>query len=173
MSFPRGTEMFQFPRFASATYGFSCRYPCGWVSPFGHLRIKECYRLPEAFRRLPRPSSPLVAKASSGMPLGHLIALISNAHLRKPVVARLAATLRCWARLLLLLGTVNTAYRKTSCIEINPNRWLAVSEPTIPACKTEPPQRQAPRSQSRCAGTNVELCRLSTSRAYPFFTMSR
>ena len=52
------------------------------------------------------------------MPLGHLIALISNAHLRKLVVA---CAWRRGARFLLLLGTVNTAYRKTSCIEINPN----------------------------------------------------
>ncbi len=68
ISFPRGTEMFQFPPFASATYVFSCRYPCGWVSPFGHLRIKECSHLPEAFRRVPRPSSPLVAKAFTRCP---------------------------------------------------------------------------------------------------------
>ena len=26
MSFPRGTEMFQFPRFAFGTYGFSSKY---------------------------------------------------------------------------------------------------------------------------------------------------
>ena len=31
MSFPLGTEMFQFPRFASTTYVFSCRYHLrGW-----------------------------------------------------------------------------------------------------------------------------------------------
>ena len=36
-----------------------------WVSPFGHLRIDVCCRLPGAFRRLPRPSSPLTAKAST------------------------------------------------------------------------------------------------------------
>src|SRR5215475_10168234 len=68
ISFPPGTEMFQFPGFASATYVFSCQYPYGWVSPFGHLRIKECSHLPEAFRRVPRPSSPLVAKASTRCP---------------------------------------------------------------------------------------------------------
>ena len=38
------------------------------VSPFGYLRIKACLRLPEAFRSLPRPSSPYVAKASSCCP---------------------------------------------------------------------------------------------------------
>jgi hypothetical protein len=40
-------------------------YPCGWVSPFGHCRIKACCQLPDTFRRLPRPSSPLTAKAST------------------------------------------------------------------------------------------------------------
>ena len=35
------------------------------VSPFGHLRITVCSRLPEAFRSLPRPSSALGAKAST------------------------------------------------------------------------------------------------------------
>ena len=33
------------------------------VAPFGYLRIKACLRLPEAFRRLPRPSSALGAKS--------------------------------------------------------------------------------------------------------------
>ena len=40
MSFPRATEMFQFTRFASHNYVFIMRYPKGWVSPFGNLRIK-------------------------------------------------------------------------------------------------------------------------------------
>jgi hypothetical protein len=40
MSFPRATEMFQFTRFASHSYVFTMRYPKGWVSPFGNLRIK-------------------------------------------------------------------------------------------------------------------------------------
>ena len=39
-----------------------------WVSPFGYLRVKACLRLSEAFRSLPRPSSPCVAKASSCCP---------------------------------------------------------------------------------------------------------
>ena len=38
--------------------------PC-WVFPFGNLRIEACYRLPEAYRKLLRPSSPLAAKAST------------------------------------------------------------------------------------------------------------
>ena len=39
--------------------------PKQWVSPFGHCRIKACCQLPDTFRRLPRPSSPLTAKAST------------------------------------------------------------------------------------------------------------
>ena len=68
MSFPPGTEMFQFPGFASSTYVFSERYPCGWVAPFGYPRINACSRLPMAFRSVPRPSSPPGAKASTECP---------------------------------------------------------------------------------------------------------
>ena len=64
LSFPRGTEMFQFPR---------CRFPClwiqhgipqvrlRWVPPFGDPRINACLQLPGAFRRSLRPSSPSYA----------------------------------------------------------------------------------------------------------------
>jgi hypothetical protein len=69
MSVPPGTEMFQFPRFASPTYVFSERSPSnGGVSPFGHPRINERSPLPAAFRSVPRPSSPLGAKASTERP---------------------------------------------------------------------------------------------------------
>ena len=69
MSFPPANEMFQFAGFASTAYGFSGRYPVkGWVSPFGNLRIKDCSHLPEAYRRVPRPSSPLGTKASTKCP---------------------------------------------------------------------------------------------------------
>ena len=37
----------------------------GWVPPFGDPRIKAYSQLPEAYRRLSRPSSPVVAKAST------------------------------------------------------------------------------------------------------------
>ena len=68
MSFPPGTEMFQFPGFASRPYEFRPGYPEGWVSPFGHPRINDRSHLPAAFRSVPRPSSPLGAKASTGRP---------------------------------------------------------------------------------------------------------
>jgi hypothetical protein len=60
MSFPPGTEMFQFPGFASLAGS-----PCGGVSPFGYPRINGRSPLPAAFRSVPRPSSPLSTKAST------------------------------------------------------------------------------------------------------------
>ena len=42
----------------------------GRVSPFGYPRIKACSQLPMAFRSVPRPSSPLSAKASTERPFG-------------------------------------------------------------------------------------------------------
>jgi hypothetical protein len=68
MSVPPGTEMFQFPGFASAHYVFMYGSPCGGVAPFGYPRIKACSRLPMAFRSVPRPSSPPGAKASTECP---------------------------------------------------------------------------------------------------------
>ncbi len=35
------------------------------VSPFGHPGITACVQLPQAYRSLPRPSSPLGTKAST------------------------------------------------------------------------------------------------------------
>ena len=68
MSFPPATEMFQFAGFASRTYEFSCGYPLGWVAPFGDPGINDRSHLPRAFRSVPRPSSPLSAKASTRCP---------------------------------------------------------------------------------------------------------
>ena len=55
--------MFQFPRFAPSIDG-NMSSTC-WVAPFGNLRIKGRLHLPEAYRSLPRPSSPPRAKAST------------------------------------------------------------------------------------------------------------
>ena len=71
LSLPPGTEMVHFPPFAPTglciqpvvTEHDLCR-----VAPFGHPRITACLRLPEAFRSLLRPSSPLGAKASTVYP---------------------------------------------------------------------------------------------------------
>ena len=39
------------------------------IAPFGNPRIKACMQLPEAYRSLPRPSSPADAKASFMCPM--------------------------------------------------------------------------------------------------------
>ena len=49
MSFPPATEMVQFAGFAVHAYVFSMQYPCGWVSPFGYLRIKANLPAPRSF----------------------------------------------------------------------------------------------------------------------------
>ena len=80
MSFPPGTEMFQFPGLAfeplciqdpNTSYqmtDFKRRPEIAlnyrrlisdiwkWVAPFGYPRIKACSQLPTAFRSVPRPS---------------------------------------------------------------------------------------------------------------------
>ena len=66
ISLPPGTEMFHFPGLAPLRV---MGHDSHWVSPFGHPRIKACFLLPAAFRRLLRPSSPLCAKASTVCPL--------------------------------------------------------------------------------------------------------
>ena len=62
ISVPAGTEMFQFPALASFRM---TRLASGRVSPFGHPEITARVQLPQAYRSLPRPSSPLDAKAST------------------------------------------------------------------------------------------------------------
>jgi hypothetical protein len=70
-SLPTGTEMVHFPALSSTGLciqpGIPWYYP-GRVSPFGHLRVKACLRLTEAFRSLPRPSSTSGAKAFTVRP---------------------------------------------------------------------------------------------------------
>ena len=49
MSFPPGTEMFQFPGFASYTYVFSARYPIGVGCPIRTLRDQSLLAAPPEF----------------------------------------------------------------------------------------------------------------------------
>ena len=68
LSFPPGTEMFQFPGCPSLKLCIHFRMTglsSGRVSPFGYLRFNACLRLPVAFRSLPRPSSAYGALASA------------------------------------------------------------------------------------------------------------
>src|SRR4029079_974088 len=63
ISLPPGTEMFQFPGFASGLRQMT-GLTTSRVAPFGHLGINACVQLPRAFRSLPRPSSPPCAQAA-------------------------------------------------------------------------------------------------------------
>jgi hypothetical protein len=62
ISLPPGTEMFQFPGLAPLRV---TGLAPSRVSPFGHPGITARVQLPQAYRSLPRPSSPLDAKAST------------------------------------------------------------------------------------------------------------
>ena len=58
--------MFQFAGFASHTYVFSVRYPLRGGFPHSDISGSKLHcQLPGAFRRLARPSSPVIAKAST------------------------------------------------------------------------------------------------------------
>ncbi len=67
ISFPRVLRCFSSPGLPhTAMYSLGdSRFFTYWVSPFGHLGLNASYRLIQAFRRLARPSSPLIAKAST------------------------------------------------------------------------------------------------------------
>ena len=61
LSVPAGTKMFQFSAWASAHYIFMCGYYPMTGNGFPHWEIpgsKLVWQLPEAYRSLPRPSSP-------------------------------------------------------------------------------------------------------------------
>src|SRR3982751_731340 len=78
---PPGTEMFQFPGFASVRRLMTGLAPRR-VAPFGHLGLIACVRLPRAFRSLPRPSSPPCAQASPTCPrsLDYITRQAEHAH---------------------------------------------------------------------------------------------
>jgi hypothetical protein len=71
ISFPRGTEMFQFPRLPPHGYVFTMRYRRITSGGFPHSEIHgslPVQRLPVAYRSRPRPSSTPGAKASTMCP---------------------------------------------------------------------------------------------------------
>jgi hypothetical protein len=67
LSLPPGTEMFQFPGLASPLREMT-DLAVRRVAPFGNPGITACLQLPQAYRSLPRPSSPSCAKASTVRP---------------------------------------------------------------------------------------------------------
>ena len=73
LSFPPVTEMFHFTGyrvlFPILVQEKTMAYYRHQVTPFGNLRIKAHLRLPEAYRSLARPSSPVSTKAFTVCPL--------------------------------------------------------------------------------------------------------
>ena len=71
LSFPPGTEMVHFPGFARTRLCIQRAVRRFYRRGFPHSEIfgyNACLRLPEAYRSLPRPSSPVSAKASTVRP---------------------------------------------------------------------------------------------------------
>ena len=71
LSLPGGTEMSHFPPLASFRLCIQrtmAGHDSRRVAPFGDPRVEDCLRLTEAYRSLPRPSSPSRAKASTMRP---------------------------------------------------------------------------------------------------------
>ena len=81
ISVPPGTEMFQFPGLAPLRV---TGLATSRVSPFGHPEITACVQLPQAYRSLPRPSSPLDAKASTVCLIAFDLDLVGNGHEGRP-----------------------------------------------------------------------------------------
>ena len=77
ISFPKGTEMFHFPSFASHDYVFIMRYlPYGkWVSPFRNLRITGYLPPP---RSLSQAITSFIASDCQGIHHMHLITWLYN-----------------------------------------------------------------------------------------------
>jgi hypothetical protein len=72
MSFPRGTEMFHFPPFASQHYVFMLQYLAyaKWVSPFRYLRITGLLPPPRSFSQA---HTSFIASYCQGIHRVHLI----------------------------------------------------------------------------------------------------
>ena len=75
MSFPPGTEMFQFPGFASHAYGFSLRYPIAGVGC--PIRKSSDQSLLAAPQGLSQRATSFIASWRQGI---HQMPLLSSAH---------------------------------------------------------------------------------------------
>src|SRR3546814_2556238 len=67
----------------------------GWVAPFGDPGIKARSQLPQAFRSVPRPSSPLGAKASTKCPSALDCRPIRHAQRQDPGIRCQRSEIRC------------------------------------------------------------------------------
>ena len=159
----------------------------GGVSPFGHPRINDRSHLPAAFRSVPRPSSPLGAKASTGRPY-HAPAKTTpadhpsnnqpptNATQTKPNAAATDAH-RCRRKTRRTMGEQRTDERKTapspSRNTSNPNS--PVKEQAAAAPGENPPgrgggegfRRQASRQTPAARGHDARTTRMHARASQP------
>ena len=156
ISSPPGTEMFQFPDLPPHRLWIQrwvSRHHPGGVAPFGHPRIKACWRLPEAFRSQPRPSSAPGAKASTVRPqqLDHknedarIHCAILNQHQTRTVLSAAASTQH----------GPGSHHRRGFTSETH-HRWLS-QDPT--GCLHALQQPHQPRSTPRRAVLAAGRCR--------------
>ena len=165
MSFPPGTEMFQFPGFASTPYVFRCRYSFEWVSPFGNPRINDCSHLPAADRSVPRPSSPLGAKASTERSYRAHHASHRPARRTKPH-ALLCAALNAQ----LLIPVTFTRSRRipaTQAARAAQPTTIRRDQPFRFTCQTTPPTQQDPFWGSRRTAKPVVQRHVRATREQP------
>ncbi len=80
LSFPPGTEMFQFPRCPPARAG--ARPSAGRVAPFGHPQIAGRQRLPGAFRRV---AASFVGRQRLGIHHAPILAASPQSSVRPPL----------------------------------------------------------------------------------------
>jgi hypothetical protein len=133
------------------------------------IRKSTGHRLFAPHRSLSQRTTSFIASCRQGihrMLLGHLIALISNAHLR---IAGSDTQLAAARHFLLLLGSVSTAYRKTSLQRDRPKQSLRLA--SSDRTTLVHPFGAAHRRCSPMPSDDAD--RRPAFRAYPFFTMSR
>ena len=134
------------------------------------IRKSTGHRLFAPHRSLSQRTTSFIASCRQGihrMLLGHLIALISNAHLRKAGVCKRLAGAHSF---LLLLGMVNTAYRKTSLHRDRPDLEPAVQRARSHGIGLA---RRGACTAQRMPTPRDDADECPAPRAYPFFTMSR
>src|SRR2546430_11772262 len=99
--------MFQFPGSASPLREM-IGLATDRVSPFGNPGITACLQLPQAYRSLPRPSSPPCAKASTVRPYARSEEHTSELQSQSNLVCRLLLEKKKYYNILMLISLLTT-----------------------------------------------------------------
>ena len=147
----------------------------GRVSPFGHPRIKGCSRLPAAYRRVPRPSSPLGAKASTKCPY---LALDHSSDTKRPRPTNRASGAyrkRSTASPAQTKRYPSAPPRNTSGTTLAIPSWNYTLRTTSPEPNRSATPRTLKSTQARHTGPNLQtfLFTLSSNRKPPAETSGK